>query len=189
MKRLLLLLVCIMSFSFSNAQIRGERFYCYGVDYSYVKVFGAKESPLQLAKAFKEINYLLVNEREKYDFGRMVNTRVGVDIEPMIERLEDCDYQDMKLHRSEIHDLDYTEIVKEYKLHEDAGTGIVLIAKLLNKDNATGTYYVVMFDVASREILYCKEVKGEAGGFGVRNFWASSVYDIIKNTKIRTGQY
>ena len=51
-----------MGFSFSNAQISGEKFYCYGIDYSYVKVFGAKESPLQFEEAFKEINTFAVGD-------------------------------------------------------------------------------------------------------------------------------
>ena len=190
MKRLLFFLVCIMGFSFSNAQISGEKFYCYGIDYSYVKVFGAKESPLQLEEAFKEINYLLISQRNKYDFSNMVNTHVEIDIEPMLEKLTKNDYQDIKLYRSDfqIFDFDCSEIVKEYDLQENAGIGIVLIAKLLNKDKKIGTYYVVMFDIASRDIVYCKEVDGKASGFGLRNFWAFSVYHIIKTTKINTDQ-
>lgn len=179
-----------MGFSFSNAQISGEKFYCYGIDYSYVKVFGAKESPLQFEEAFKEINHLLISQRNKYDFSNMVNTHVEIDIEPMLEKLTKNDYQDIKLYRSDfqISDFDCSEIVKEYDLQENTGIGIVLIAKLLNKDKKIGTYYVVMFDIASRDIVYCKEVDGKASGFGLRNFWAFSVYHIIKTTKINTDQ-
>ena len=189
MKRLLLFLVCIMSFSLSNAQFRSERFYSYGVDFSYVKVFGAKESQWQLTKAFEDINHLMINENEKYDFGRMVNSRAYVNIDPILEKHSDWDYNDIKLYRSEVNDLDCEEIVKEYDLPEETGIGLVLIAKLLNKDKAIGTYYVVMFDITSRNIIYCKEVSGEAGGFGVRNFWASSVYEVIKRTRIRVNKH
>jgi len=39
---------------------------------------------------------------------------------------------------------------------------------------------LIAFDIATRKILSKREVSGKAGGFGLRNYWAGSVYNIIK---------
>ena len=44
-------------------------------------------------------------------------------------------------------------------------------------------YDLVVFDIASREVIMHKMVAGEARGFGLRNYWAGSIYDIIKANK------
>ena len=186
MKKLLLFLACIMSISFANAQFRSKQVYAYGVDFAYVKVLGAGETPAQFSKAFEGINRLLLNEPGKYDVSAMVNKRVFVDIDPMLERLSGCDYSDIKIYKkNEAVALDCEEIVKEYELAEEEGVGIVLIAKLLNKPSEEGTFYVVQFDIATREVQFCKEVRGEAGGYGLRNYWAASVCEVIEATRVR----
>ena len=43
---------------------------------------------------------------------------------------------------------------------------------------------LLFFDIATRDILQKREVKGYAEGFGLRNYWARTVYNIIKRTKI-----
>jgi hypothetical protein len=76
------------------------------------------------------------------------------------------------------------EIVRNYELPQTEGTGIVMIANFLDKPNARATYDIVVFDIATRKILQEKEVIGEAGGFGLRNYWARTVYNIIEKTKL-----
>ena len=41
----------------------------YGVDFTLVKTFGVKEEPGKVAKAFEEINKLIVSETKKYQYG------------------------------------------------------------------------------------------------------------------------
>ena len=185
MKKLFLLIVCIVGATLANAQSGKDKYYAYGVDFSYVKVIGATESVSQLATAFEDINELLIGEMKKYDFSRMVKEQVTIDIEPTLERLRYCDYEYIKLYRNEEFELDCNRIIAEYNLTEKEGKGILIIAKLLNKSARKGIYYAVVFDIESREILYCKEVTGKARGFGLRNFWAHSVYQVIKSTKVK----
>ena len=64
------------------------------------------------------------------------------------------------------------------------GVGVVLVAKLLNKPMSKATYELITFDISTREILSKREVSGKAGGFGLRNYWAGSVYNIIKSIKL-----
>ena len=59
------------------------------------------------------------------------------------------------------------------------------IAKLLNKASSSGTYYLVYFDVATRLLLYQMEAVTEAGGFGLRNYWANTIHQICKKPRYR----
>ena len=63
-------------------------------------------------------------------------------------------------------------MIRAYKLPHQSGRGIVLIAWVLNK-------------IQTRKILFNSEVVGDAGGAGLRNYWANSVYSIIKDKKLK----
>ena len=75
------------------------------------------------------------------------------------------------------------ELRKMNNLSQKEGVGVVLIAKLLNKPLEKAIYDLVIFDISTRNILYIKEVVGEASGFGLRNYWAGSIYDILRHEK------
>ncbi len=49
----------------------------------------------------------------------------------------------------------------------------------INKGTKMGTFYYVFFEGPEREIVSCMPFKGQAGGFGLRNYWASSFYRTI----------
>lgn len=184
MKKTLLVLLCMISAIALNAQTSNSTNYVYGVDYTHTKVFAADESIADFANAFQGINMLLVTEMDKYDFTRMLGKTVNVVIEPIMKKTSDANYDNM-MTLSNIYDEPNTaEIVGNYELPQTEGTGVVMIAKFLDKPNARATYDVVVFDIATRKILQEKEVMGYAEGFGLRNYWARTVYNIIRKTKL-----
>lgn len=204
MKKTLLVLLCMISAIALNAQTNKSTNYVYGVDYTHTKVFAANESIDDFAKAFHGINMLLVTEPEKYDFSRiiansimeslgvtepekydfskMLNERVNVIIEPMLKMTSECLYEDMLTWNNLYDQPNCAEIVKNYELPQTEGTGVVLIAKFLDKSLDYALYDFITFDIATREILTQKEVKGKTGGFGLRNYWARTVYNVINPT-------
>ena len=42
---------------------------------------------------------------------------------------------------------------------------------------------MVFFDIKSRNIVSSFKLTGAASGFGLRNYWAGSVYDAMKKVK------
>ena len=184
MKKTLLVLLCMISAIALNAQTGTCTNYVYGVDYTHTKVFAADESIADFAKAFHGINMLLVTEMDKYDFTRVWGKTVNVVIEPMLKITADATYDNMMTLSNMYDELNTAEIIKNYELPQTEGTGLLMIAKFLDKPNACATYDLVVFDIATRDILQKREVKGYAEGFGLRNYWARTVYNIIKRTKI-----
>ena len=58
--------------------------------------------------------------------------------------------------------------------------GLVLIATTLDKGNGIGYYTAVLFDPATQEVILQMDMAGKPGGFGLRNYWAGSVYNALK---------
>lgn len=55
-----------------------------------------------------------------------------------------------------------------------------MVALLLDKRAAQAVYEMVFFDIATREVRYTERVEGHAGGFGLRNYWANTVAEVLK---------
>lgn len=159
----------------------------YGVDYSLVRVYGASESPTQFRTAFAAINDLFITEPKKYDISKFTGKKLN---EISLDAVSEVN------HKINLHDLvtttpDYTldatqitQAVRRLPIKKGAeGTGAVVVAQLLNKADNRGTYELVYFDVATREIIDGITLSGKAGGFGLRNFWAGSLYKALKDLR------
>ncbi len=75
------------------------------------------------------------------------------------------------------------DMVRRYELQEMEGTGLVIIGELLDKSTYMGTFIVIYFDIASREVLHGQGMTGKARGFGLRNYWAGALYDALKGLR------
>ena len=184
-KWILMTLLIFTTISSLTAQPKAplEKIFFYGIDYSQVKVCLATESENDFREAFLKINSLLLEESDKYDLGRALKAEVTIDIATVWEKMESAPLSEMKITSTRYDSPDYAAIVKAYELPDKEGTGIVFIAELLNKPAEEGTYTVVKFDIASRKILESRTITAAAGGFGLRNYWANTVYKTIKAIK------
>jgi hypothetical protein len=184
MKNLILFAIAILTLSVASAQtnVPGEVNY-YGVDFSKTRTFGATETGEDFVSAFERINLLIIGEWHKYNpAARLRKTIYVQDISVTQVRNGDIDPKEVATTtpRYALTDADIAEMVKRYEIKESEGTGLVFIGELLNKQTATGTFSIVYFDIASRDVLYRRPVSGEAGGFGLRNYWAGALYRILK---------
>ncbi len=159
-------------------------FYLYGVDFTGCKVYAAKESEEDFIKAFYGINMLILSEPEKYNFSKVIDSEITPSIEMMFKTNSSYDFSHLKELKKEIPYIDYDKKVKEYDLDEKEGTGLVVFARFFNKPDNKALYNIVLFDIATREIIKQKEVEGKAGGFGLRNYWAGSLYYAIRKCKM-----
>ena len=184
MKNLFFTLIALLCTATVSAQSTQSKYFVYGIDFTHTKVFGADESVRDFAEAFKGINYLLINEYDKYDYPRMLGRRYEIDIEPMLQLSAACNYDGLKILKTTYEECNSEAVVSTYTLPQSEGLGVVLVAKLLNKPQAVATYDVVIFEIATRKVLSKKEVTGEARGFGLRNYWANTVYRVLRSTRL-----
>ena len=72
------------------------------------------------------------------------------------------------------------KVISSYDTKGKTGIGLVFVAENLNKVEQIGSYYVVFFDMASKEIIDSERKVGKASGIGFRNYWAGSIFNVMK---------
>ncbi len=71
------------------------------------------------------------------------------------------------------------KIISEYDTEAANGIGLVFIVESFNKNDARGYVWVTFFDLSNKEVLFTEKLSGKAGGFGFRNYWAKSYYNVM----------
>lgn len=172
-----------------NASAQGslDRMYFYGADFSLSRALGVDESESQFRDAFGAINQLFISEADKYDVERYSGIRVlATDVAPVCRNIENMDFSGFFLYST-----DYAEpaegvmenVVKEYNLSQSEGTGLVFFPLLLDKRAGVMVVEMVVFDIASRDILLTEMMQERIGGFGLRNYWAKGLHNAIKDLR------
>lgn len=161
----------------------------YGIDYSKCQTTEVSDNPDETVKALSAINHLFVSEPKKFNIERFTQKKSGViDVSVGTNLTESMKVDSLNAlagnHR--VTDAEVESTIKGLELKETSGTGLILIGECLNKIKTEGTYRIVFFDIASRNIIADWEETGKAGGFGLRNYWAKTVFTVmdgIKNKK------
>jgi hypothetical protein len=184
MKKLIIFAIAMLTLSAASAQTNvPQEVNYYGVDFSKTRTFGAAETGQDFALAFERINLLIIGEWSKYNPAARLRKKIYIqDISVTQNRNSEIDPDEIATTtlKYALTDADIAEMVKKYDIKESEGTGLVFIGELLNKQTATGVFSIVYFDIASRDVLYRRTLGGAANGFGLRNYWAGSLYRILE---------
>lgn len=184
MKRLVLIfMLCLPVISAAQEEVFDfDKVSYFGIDFSKVKIMGANESDADFHEAFERINMLVLGEPKKYNLPRAFGKTVFIeDLGTVISR-STTQIGDLRttnpgymVTEDEMH-----EIVDAYRAEGDTGYGLVIAGEFLNKPAAEGSFVVMFFDRSNGDIVYYKRASGKAAGFGLRNYWASSLYNVLK---------
>jgi len=155
----------------------------FGIDYSLVRFSYISESASYTKRTMHEINRLFIIEAKKYDVAKLMRktvTKIDLDytnsvIDNLIEDhlIVNSDYK--------ISADDVKTLIAKYPNSASEGIGLVFVAEQMSKLSQTGSYYVTFFDLKTKEVLTTCRKTGKAGGFGMRNYWAASIYNLMKS--------
>ena len=190
-KTFLLIIIIFISAAFGKAQTiddiyNAESITWYGLDYKNAYFISTIDfpDPYALKSKFSAWNDLIIHEREKYNLEKFFNTDVNIKLDMMEKRNErirlkgritDDDFKSSHLEHADIQ-----EIVNTYTFDgEESGFGLVFIVESLSKPNAKGAYWVTFFDIKTKKVISTERYLGKAGGFGLRNYWAKSFYNVM----------
>lgn len=185
-----LLLVSTLSFAQSKDALKDVNdVVFYGIDFSIVGIVGADEDSYKFIESFSKINDLMQREYSKYikplDKKTKVNI-VSVDLEAVSEK--NAKITSESLNRAgdiaPIEEPAINDVLSGLNIKRTEGYGAILIAEELNKSKNRAIYELVFFDIASKKIITHAKISGQAKGFGLRNFWANSVGNSIRNIKL-----
>ncbi len=154
-----------------------------GVDFTLARFTLVTEDPAAIVStSLKAINNLILAEPDKYDLKKFFSkSEVTPDIEMVNERNSKIDPTILVVpDKYTITPDDVKKVIGSYDTKGKTGTGLVFVAENLHKVDQTGSYYVVFFDMASKEIVDSERKVGKASGIGFRNYWTGSVYNVMK---------
>jgi len=163
-----------------------------GADFSHATIedFCGCE-PAQFAQQIiPSINEVVVKEASKYDFAKFLQKSDFIsDITSVTKSNESIDPNAMVRTEATHKTLDkatIAKIVASYDLTGKKGVGVVLIYESLSKRNLKAIMYLTYVQMPEGKIILSKQVEGKPGGFGVRNYWAATIYSFLKEYK---GEY
>ena len=184
--------VCIAAFS-SKGQTpadvlkHGSAVTFFGVDFSKCKgvALGATAEVMR-DNYFPAINTLLMVEQNKYNISKFLLksdvTNTLYDVNKWNATLDVAGFTVYSIKEVKpLSDDILAEMVQRYDLKDKTGTGLVFIAESLDKPGNVGTYHLVYFSMPEGKVILSEKVAGRPQGFGLRNYWAYSIYDILKS--------
>jgi hypothetical protein len=192
---LIALLICLLNANIiSNAQTVNDIFsasdpkitMC-GVDFTHVKIIGENDALTIRNVYFSAINTLLMTEQEKYNLRTALRKGyVEYNLDEVYNHNMNRNIETMLLYSNNIPPIPYDtikQIIKGYKFPEKTGVGLMFIMETMDKPGAVSLMHVVFFNMATKDILMAEKMSGTVGGFGFRNFYARSIYNVINEIR------
>ena len=179
--------------SLSDVFDNNKRLIWYGLDFSQAKMIGTEgfNDPYKIVNYyFTNWNEMVNREYKKYDIRKAMHRRdMEYNLDPVRSLNQAVDSGDLvQGNPHKINEENLASSVKKIKVKSDEeGIGMMMVVESFDKHAVKGTYHVVFFDIKSRVVLNSTMLTGEAGGFGFRNYWASTFKEVLD--KIQSREY
>jgi hypothetical protein len=203
MKKLLFAVVVLFTVTSATAQkvytaqdvITNPNAIWFGIDFSKCKFIGNPQigdrgykSPQLVVKySFGDWNSIPLAESGKYDIRGTFDKDYIVNDISAVTALNKEYNPDELIDFNGNHSIDkesIPDLVARYKNSlATEGIGIVYIVETYDHIKELATYYAVIFDIASKRVLFCEKVTGKPGGANLKTFWAGAFRDALDNTK------
>jgi len=162
-----------------------------GLDFSqsrFIGDHGKFKSAFNAQNLFDALNDLMLSEKEKYDVGKMLGKQklifkldvtrehnIRLDISSL---LADSTGTHNHLKKSDIE-----TIVQGYDFEGNIGIGLMFNIESFNKTISEALIWVTFINMGTNEVLFSEKLGQEPGGFGLRNYWAGAIYDMMKHVR------
>jgi hypothetical protein len=159
----------------------------YGIDFTQLTVIGEDVFVPSdyITRHFLAWNGVVRLEREKYEFDKVfkkANVEYDMDMIDQLNAKRDPSTI-IVTEPTRISEDDLVRIVSNYNPSQSEGVGLVIVAENFNKPAEIGTMWLVFFDIKTNTILMAKYMSAKPGGFGMKNFWARTVYNVLQESK------
>ncbi len=166
-----------------------------GIDYTQARLINdASQTGIDVRdKYFPGINAVVINEPKKYDLQKafnksMINNNLSIVTKrnktinaENIESFESADYSRLK-------EEDINKLVGGIDFENKKGIGLLFIVEGMKKvdKSATSSIWVTFVDMGAKKVLMTERMEGvTGGGFGFRNYWASTIFSVIEKIEKR----
>lgn len=197
----LVLLFFALSFSLKaqtvNDVFTSKSITWYGIDFSKSVLVGTTEVWGEPAKV-KELyipawNNFVITEPKKYDLQKSFRKDiVSIDLKKVTEINRSIAMETIIMTQNDETLLTESEIAKQVAKYADPsknGVGAVLLVEYFDKWKAMGMAHLVFFNAANGNPLLIKTLDGQAAGFGLRNYWAKTIFIILNKCEKNWGKW
>jgi hypothetical protein len=158
-----------------------------GIDFTKTRLLDQGDATDIRNRLFGSINDLVVDEFKKFDIkGAFRKSNVENYIGPVKEKNEKANIGDIISNNSSdfnrLKESDIVSCVKSLDLKGKEGIGVLFVMEAMRKIDKKGdaAIWVTFVDLKSKKMLMTERMEEKAkGGFGFRNFWASTIKELI----------
>ena len=157
-----------------------------GVDFTDVKVMGHTDTEVEdlVERHFAGINDVILNEPKKYDLPKAFH-KASVSSDLSFVKAKNKTINDTKI--ASTNDADMTrftkasieKMVKGYDFGSKKGIGVIFFMEGMSKAKEKAAMWVTIIDMSSKKVLYTERMEEKVGGFGLKNYYAKSVYEAL----------
>lgn len=165
-----------------------------GLDFTLVKVVADQDEWVngKPQDMFKRWNELMINEQQKYNIAEAlqrteVKFALDVTMDHNAALPADNIFVQQSLSEDQVTKEDVVAVVKSYDFKGNTGIGFMFVAQSLDRPKEKGVWRIVFINMETKEIIHSMQMAAPSSGFGLRNYWASTVYGIIK--RIRNDEF
>ncbi len=156
-----------------------------GADFSHCKIQDYLDcDPDRFAMMFvPAINNLTIAEPAKFDFAKYLKkSSFTSDLSAVTKSNETIQPDQMTQDtQKKLDDATINSIVSGYDLKDKEGIGAVIIYESLSKKNLYASMYFTYVKMPEGKVILSKHVAEKPIGFGLRNFWAATIFGFLKD--------
>jgi len=135
---------------------------------------------------FNEWNRLIISDQKKYDM-RMAFRKpiMHYDLSLVTKKNKNAKYSHLIVDhvtiRNQFSEKHIVEYVKKISLPNQTRFSLLLLVESFDQKSKTATIWVIIIDNSNSEVVLCEKFMEEPGGFGVRNYWGRTFYNLFFN--------
>ncbi len=164
-----------------------------GIDYSMLSFEGTLEESDQnkvINSYYPSWNSLFATETKKYDLEKSFGLKNITLTTDYFDNYNKKSKNINNTRKQAITDQDVQKHIQQLKISNiNTPYALFLVAISYNKTKESATHYLVLWDVKSKKIIGLQQFETKPGGFGFRNYWAASFYNILKKENKKVKQW
>ena len=162
-----------------------------GLDFSQSRFIGDQAKFKTIFNAqnlFDALNDLMLSEKDKFDIGKMLGKqKITFKLDVTKAHNTSLDIASLLADSLGTHNHlkpgDIETIVQGYDFEGNTGIGLMFNIESFNKTLSEALIWVTFINMDTKEILFTEKLGQEPGGFGLRNYWAGAIYDMMKRVR------
>ena len=157
-----------------------------GVDFTKARLLDVGNADDIRNRLYGSINELIVNEPKKFDLkGAFIKSKIDHDFGAVTKNNGKTNLNDIISTNSadfdRLKESDIAAIVKALDLSGKTGVGLLFVMEAMRKVEKKGeaAIWVTLVDMKTKKVLMTERIVEKATGIGFRNYWASTIKEVI----------